>query len=218
MALVGNVQIVAGDAGAIGAVLAVLKGEGVETEGNPDVYVRSYAHFGVDEARELRERAQLAGIAERRVFVVATPTLTTEAQNALLKTLEDAPGDALFFLIVPNPAMLLSTVRSRAQVMTLPEGVGTGASLVPAGEFLASTPQRRLDMLKPLLEKGDEERRDTGAIVRFLADLEKSALQKGAVAENVLGPLYRARAFIADKGALVKPLLEQVALLTPVIR
>lgn len=44
----------------------------------------------------------------------------TEAQNALLKTLEEPPPDTTLILVTANPTALLPTTRSRCQQITLP--------------------------------------------------------------------------------------------------
>ena len=210
MRLVGNVHLVAGSIERIPQVFAILEKEGMKVVGNPDIYVREYQQFGIEDARELRERAVLRPQGDRRVFIVAAPGMTTEAQNALLKMLEEPPANALFFFITPAPHTLLATLRSRTQTLTL--GAHTSVpSMVDAKMFLAATPQKRLDMLKPLLEKDEDEKRDLGAILAFLSLLEPML---GNVPDG-LRALYRARKYIGDKGALVKPLLEQVALLAP---
>ena len=235
MRLVGNTHLVAGGTEAIPRVLALLKQEGFETEGNPDVYVRTYQRFGVDEARELRERASLRAVGTRRIFVIATSGMTHEAQNALLKTLEEPPADAMFLFIVPSPQMLLSTLRSRTQILE----IGTsdvqkkdiGCPFVDAKAFLAAPAQKRLDMLKPLLEKDEDDKRDIGAVVEFLSSVERALASEAAnvgmaavrgegleaARREGLESVYRARKYIGDKGALVKPLLEQVALLVPMV-
>src|SRR3989338_7749303 len=177
------------------------------------------------EMKELR-RACLAGrqaaipismcerigiLGKRRVFVIAAPDMNREAQNALLKPLEEPPGDALFFFILPSPETLLPTLRSRVQLLAL-GGKEKGES-VDVKKFLGALPPKRLELLKPLLEKGEDEKRDLGAILGFLASLER-ALAKAKEATG-LHAIYRARKYVSDRGALVKPLLEQVALLLP---
>src|SRR3989338_4137020 len=150
--LVGNTHLIAGGTERIPAVLALLKGGGMELKGNSDIYIRSYKSFGIDDAREIRDRSALRPIGERRIFILATPDMTTPAQNALLKTIEEPPGNALFFIILHSPETLLPTFLSRAQTL---EVVGVeGEQLVDAKKFLAALPAKRLDMLKPLLEKG----------------------------------------------------------------
>ncbi len=217
MAFVGNALLVAGDSSAVTDVLERLREEGIDIQKNPDVYVRSYTHFGVDDAREVRERADLSAQGERRIFVLATPVMTTEAQNALLKTLEEPPGNALFIVVVPAPETLLPTLRSRMQRLDVDADVQKGA--VESGAFLAASPAARLDMIKPLLEKGDDERRDISHIITFLSVLERTMenVPRSASKEG-LEAIYRARAFMADKGSLLKPLLEQVALLVPRVK
>jgi len=46
-------------------------------------------------------------------------TLTVEAQNALLKTLEEPPAHTLIFLETANPDMLLPTILSRCQIIPI---------------------------------------------------------------------------------------------------
>ncbi len=218
--LVGNVHLVAGGAEVIPRILSLLKGEGRKTEGNPDMYVREYQRFGIDDAIELRDRSSKRPVAgSHRIFIIATAGMTSEAQNALLKTLEEPPADAVFFFVVPAPETLLQTLRSRAQILTLVH-TGEKEQTIDAKTFLAAPSQKRLDMLKPLLEKDEDDKRDIGNIIRFLSSLEQ-LLEKNPeglarrVTTEGLHAIYRARKYIGDKGALVKPLLEQIALLAP---
>ncbi len=212
-ALVGNTHLIAGNAETIRALQDFLKKNGIETRGSADAYVRVYKQFGADDARSLRERAGLRAQGEQRVFIVCAPSMTTEAQNILLKTLEEPHGGALFFFIVPSPQTLLATIRSRSQVLALPykEVNTSGENILDAKTFLAASSQKRLDMLKPLLEKDEDDKRDIGNIIGFLSSLERMLLKK----PQGLHAVYRARKYIGDKGALVKPLLEQIALLAP---
>ncbi len=213
MHLSGTVHIVRGDESALPEIDAWLREIGIGTDANPDIYRRVYSHFGIEDAREIADRA--AGRALRggqRAFILATPVLTVEAQNALLKTLEDV--HAHFFLVVPSPEMLLATLRSRAQIVE-----PRGALGFDARAFLKSSPRVRLEELKRLLEKGDDERRDVGAVLAFLAALER-ALARAKLDSGIrdgLEAVYLARSYALDKGALLKPLLEHVALRLPVL-
>lgn len=212
--LAGNTYLVRGGEADLPELFALLSEEGIETAGNPDVYVRTYSHFGIDEARELTARAYGKAVGDsRRVFIAVFPVITHEAQNALLKTLEEPPAGSLFFLVTGAPAMLLPTLRSRSQMLEL-SPVGEG--IVSASAFLKSRPRERIEMLKPLLEKNDDDRRDIGSIITFLSSLERM-LRKADNGRQGIDAVYRARAYAGDKGSLLKPLLEQVALLAPVL-
>ena len=215
--LVGNAHVVAGNSTSLPVVIAFLKNEGIHTSGNPDVYVRSYMQFGADEARELKRRAFLRAVGEgSRIFVITTPGMTVESQNVLLKTLEEPPADAVFIFVVPSPGTLLSTFRSRCQVLELPHLTEADGAL-DAKQFLSATQEVRLDMLKPLLEKNEDDKRDAALILAFLSSLEREMAHKSlqVYPREGIESVYRARKYVMDKGALVKPLLEQVAILSP---
>jgi len=212
--LTANSYLIAGSESSIPAVLNVIEASGISLASNPDVYVRSYVHFGIDDALELRHRAQMRGVrGGLRTFIIHASTLTTESQNALLKTLEEPPADARFFLITPAPETLLATVRSRAQTLHV-EAVQSN-SPIRVNDFISASIAERLRMIEPLLEKGDDDRRDFGAIILFLDALERALALRDHDARTAesLRAIYRARGYLGDKGALVKPLLESVALL-----
>lgn len=213
----GHAFLVAGGEADVPAVLQLFGREA----GSADVYVHAYRGFGVDDARALCARASMrAAGGEGRLFVVVAATLTHEAQNALLKTLEEPPASAQFCIITPAPEMLLPTIRSRTQSLTLPGARAEREETVSVGAFLRASAKDRLEMLAPLLEKDDNEERDTESVVSFLSALERALaphVQKSPEAREGVEAIYRARTYLSDKGALVKVLLEQVALLVPVL-
>src|SRR3989344_1796139 len=138
--LIGLAHFVSGKASDVERVLALLKTEGVEVRGNPDVYIRHVGNFGIDEARELSAKAAMRPIAgERRYFIISVDAITPEAQNALLKTLEEPPAGAVFIFIHPAPETLLATVRSRAQIMRM-DAIHQGDALMDVQAFLKATP------------------------------------------------------------------------------
>lgn len=72
---------------------------------------------GIDEIREIRERVRLAPAASRyKVYILdEAHMLTTEAENALLKTLEEPPPHVVFVLVTTEPHRLPTTILSRCQ-------------------------------------------------------------------------------------------------------
>ena len=73
------------------------------------------AVVAIGQIREMAEHASYAPReGPRRVFLVdPADRLTVEAQNALLKTLEEPPGRGVIVLVASRPHALLGTVRSR---------------------------------------------------------------------------------------------------------
>ena len=72
---------------------------------------------GIDEIRELREAVRYLPARDRyKIFLIdEAHMLTTEAFNALLKTLEEPPPRSLFMLATTEPHKLPPTIQSRCQ-------------------------------------------------------------------------------------------------------
>ncbi|MCI0402989.1 MAG: DNA polymerase III subunit gamma/tau [Acidobacteria bacterium] len=72
---------------------------------------------GIDEIRELRENVRYLPARDRyKVFIIdEAHMLTTEAFNALLKTLEEPPPRVLFVLATTEPHRIPTTIHSRCQ-------------------------------------------------------------------------------------------------------
>ncbi len=98
----------------------------VDADTHPDVLSTAPApdkrEIGVDQIRALRSDAYIRPNEGRRKVYVIDPAdaMNPAAQNALLKVLEDGPAYAAFLLAAENPGLLLDTVRSRCELLTLP--------------------------------------------------------------------------------------------------
>jgi len=75
------------------------------------------SHTGVDNIREIIERAQFAPVQCRyKVYVIdECHMLSTAAFNSLLKTLEEPPERVVFILATTDPQRVLPTIISRCQ-------------------------------------------------------------------------------------------------------
>jgi len=81
------------------------------------------ASISIEAIRELQKFLQLKTIGtnpyRRAVLIEHAQGLTTEAQNAYLKLLEEPPADTLLVLTVDSPRSLLPTILSRLQTITI---------------------------------------------------------------------------------------------------
>ncbi len=70
---------------------------------------------GIDEIRDLRERVRLApSAAHKKVYIIdEVHMLTTEAFNALLKTVEEPPSHVVFIFCTTEPQKVPDTILSR---------------------------------------------------------------------------------------------------------
>jgi len=76
------------------------------------------------------------------VFIVSLGSITTEAQNALLKLLEEPPKTALYYIVIPREDMLIPTLRSRLSKESEDEN---GVVSEEAHQFLKSSYKERLE-------------------------------------------------------------------------
>ena len=79
------------------------------------IEIDAASHNGVDDARDLRERAFFAPVSSRyKVYIIdEAHMVTTAAFNALLKLVEEPPEHIKFIFATTEPEKVLPTIRSR---------------------------------------------------------------------------------------------------------
>ena len=96
------------------------------------VEIDAASHNGVDDARELRERAVFAPSRDRyKIFILdEAHMVTTQGFNALLKIVEEPPEHVKFIFATTEPEKVIGTIRSRTHHYPF--------RLVPPAELLDS--------------------------------------------------------------------------------
>ena len=192
-----------------------LENAGVSTRGNPDFRLEQCESMGIDEARSLKEAAERTALAGgRKIFVAAARGITKEAQNALLKIVEEPPFGTHFFLIVPSAETLIPTLRSRLCFLSTASAAPAEKSDRAASFLCAPTPAR-LKIIQGLLKKLEEEggKSDIGS---FLDELERTlALGKRVNNASSLKELLETKKYARDRAPSLKLLLEHLALILP---
>ncbi len=79
------------------------------------IEIDAASHGGVDDARDLRERAFFAPVRDRyKVYIIdEAHMVTTQGFNALLKLVEEPPDFLVFVFATTEPDKVLTTIRSR---------------------------------------------------------------------------------------------------------
>ena len=79
------------------------------------IEIDAASHGGVDDARELRERASFAPARDRyKIFIIDEAHMVTSAGfNALLKIVEEPPEHIKFIFATTEPEKVIGTIRSR---------------------------------------------------------------------------------------------------------
>jgi DNA polymerase-3 subunit gamma/tau len=190
------------------------------------VEIDAASNRGVDDARELRERAMYApsGDARYKVYIVdEAHMLTREAWNALLKILEEPPPRVVFVFATTEPhkiaqaaAPVLSRlqrfdlkrigpgeIRTRVADILAQEGIGADADALAMIARAADGSMRdALSLTDQVLAFGDQQVRaaDVRVALGLVADDELLALLD-LVAERRAADVFAATARLADQGA-----------------
>lgn len=143
----------------------------IERSGHPDL-LRVEPEDGVLKVEQVRELPRFLSFAPleaaRRVVLIEDAHLmNAQAANALLKALEEPPVHSMFVLSCPDASLLLSTIRSRCQIL----------------RFFPLSGAELLQHLKERLPSfSEEEYRDAaawsgGSVARAMRYLEDEALR-----------------------------------------
>ncbi len=152
------------------------------------VEIDAASHGGVDDARDLRERATFAPARDRfKIFILDEAHMVTpQGFNALLKIVEEPPEHVMFVFATTEPDKVIGTIRSRThhypfrlvppdvltaylESLCAAEGVTVGAGVLPlvirAG---AGSVRDSLSVLDQLVAGADERGLDYERAVQLL--------------------------------------------------
>lgn len=184
-------------------------------EHNPDVICEQWEKFGIEEARLLSQQAALKSTGGRSLFVLGISSITSEAQQALLKLFEEPRAGAIFVLLVPH-GTLLPTLRSRfLEYGGVLEAVKAGND---AQEFLKAPYAKRSAWVTAFL-KDDDDARERARV--FLGELEQELHKKGMDKKEVrdgLADIVHFRQYVADRAPSLKMILEHFAATLPTLK
>lgn len=201
---------------------------GVREIGNPDFHAYRMKSFDIASARALRERAMEKPFGEKKIFLISAERFTPEAQNALLKTLEEPNENMHFFILLREQDLLLPTLLSRMQLVRpqLKNPVRVGApvervkrqdfSVADSPEnFLKMSPRDRLNFSKDFADNGE-------SLPVFLDSLLRHIHMKHApvtVSEGgndsnpeIFDAVFNVRRFADDPSVMPRLVLEHLSL------
>jgi DNA polymerase-3 subunit gamma/tau len=83
--------------------------------------INSSSYRGVDGIRTIAQVSEMCPMGKSRVWILdEVHKLTSDAQHAALKMLEDTPRGTYFFLCTTNPEKLINPIRTRCTDVNLP--------------------------------------------------------------------------------------------------
>jgi len=200
-------------------LIEVLKDElGISAQGNPDFSNQSFETFSIEDARTLMLSQGRRAVTGRRVYILSFFFATLEAQNALLKTLEEPTPDTSFFIIVPAASVLLPTVRSRLARLDM----GIEASVQKEAEaFLAAPVAARLKTIEKIGKSDNESKKSD--LLSLLIGIEEVCATRfdGKIPAEWVEPLrelLELKKYAFDRAPSVKMLGEYLSLRLPLFK
>ncbi len=203
-------------------LFALLAEAGVATLGNPDFHEYVCDPFLLEHASTLRSEQSMQSMGAKKFFIISFTTMMHEAQNALLKTLEEPTAGTHFFFITRTEQSLLPTVRSRMQVVRNRAQKGSDAAKnADAKKFLSASLPVRMKTIEQFTKvKADEKGEAKESARVFLESLEhvlQSHLHTNASIASLLESVITAKRYLMDRAPSLKILLEHLALTLPKI-
>lgn len=180
---------------------------------HPDFFLREYDTFGINDARDVRMRASSRTFSgSQKVFLLSFKGITREAQNALLKVLEEPTENTTFVCVVPDTSMLLPTLLSRVEVIFAESGE---SELGESKAFYNLPLKDKLEYVTPFVQEGDRLKARVFlthliSYIHGLDDIKSHA--------SLLSELQTIQSYALDSSSSLKLLLEHTALVVDIHR
>jgi len=196
-------------------------GTGFTSISNPDFHLKEFSTWGVDESRELKAFQSRRPITwPVKVSVIVPEVFTFEAQNSLLKTLEEPSSDTHFFIIARRLGEYLPTVISRCQIIKIGASVFTSEISLLTKDWLSADIAKRFEINKIILKKHEDNPSYILNWLNCLLDVYWSNVSDW-VDKNALSgaqSLFEAISYANQRGGSLRVILEHLAGVVPVVK
>ena len=168
--------------------------------------------FGIDDSRNVIKSAYTQpNIGTRKLIVVKIESITVEAQQALLKVLEEPPLSTVFLFMLQIGCSILPTLQSRFQEY---KPNSTNVEVITNNDFelfCKLNYKERLEIIAKKIEKSD---------IKWILDIKEGLARMLISSVSILRPstlssLNMVVMNLNTRGASNKMLLEELSLLVP---
>jgi DNA polymerase III gamma/tau subunit len=179
--------------------------------GNPDILSFFNEKLSVEAAREIRSYANMLPVKEKQIhIIVGFGSATLEAQNALLKAVEEPGSATKFYIIAPSLKSLIPTLQSRLiEVENSNEKEEIFEKEVK--KFFASSSGGRIKIVEKIADDLKNEKVSKADIHIFLKKIKNEALKDYKKNTDLLSNIAVAEKYL-ESSSSVKQILSLVAL------
>lgn len=186
-----------------------------------DVIVNLYDSFAVLDSQKIKEWHQNKPIeGKKKICIIGTKFINHDAEQTLLKIIEEPTDETHFFIVTPDSSLLLGTILSRVHLIKNIQNNNIQDDKA-ALEFVNMTPSNRIEKIASII-KDFKDSENSGGLrykaISLINGIERIIYKKWKADVNdknnkfILSELKNSRDFLSTPGASVKMILEHIAL------
>ncbi|MCI5050807.1 MAG: hypothetical protein MRY57_00680 [Candidatus Pacebacteria bacterium] len=172
---------------------------------------KQYDMLKIADAREIKS-LQSEKTDKASLFILEFSLVNQEAQNALLKVLEEPTQNTYFILVFPERTKLLKTLQSRLQIITIDSKHKDIETFVDVSEFIQMSLQDRFSLIKEKTDKKKDTAITKTEALQFLNQLELYASKQEIKNRKLLEAIILGRESLDKNGASIKMILDMIAM------
>lgn len=122
---------------------------------NPDLFTLEEEKIGIAQVKQLIHHLSTKpfGQTSKSAVIFEGNNISPDAQNALLKTLEEPPGKSVILIGVDSETKLLPTILSRCLVLNYESGIMNQASKFDLDQILKASIGERFEIIEKASDK-----------------------------------------------------------------
>ncbi len=196
-----------------------LKDRGEIEEKSPNLLIQTYESFTMKDSGQIKEwHSQLAFGSGKKICIIATKFINHEAEESLLKIIEEPGHNTHFFIILPDSSVLLETILSRVQVVKDKE---IDKENKIAESFVSLKTKERMTLIDNFIKENtdvDNSGKLRHSAINLINQLENIFYSKfksdifNEKNKKVLEEIKKSRNFLKLPGSSVKYILQNLAL------
>ena len=198
-----------------------LEERGDINKNSPDVLLNLYDAFNIEDGHNIKDWHKNKGVdGKKKICIIGAKFINREAEQSLLKIIEEPTDDTHFFIVVPDALLLAETILSRVHLIKNLKSDNNFENKI-AGEFIKVNPKERIEKVAEIIKEFKDNENSGGLryyAVSLVNGIERIIYEKWKKDLNnpdlkfILEELKNCRSFLSTPGAAVKMILEHIAL------
>jgi len=188
---------------------------------SPDIFFQIYEAFNINNTIDIKNWHNQHSISdEKKICILGVNIINREAEQSLLKIIEEPKKNTHFFIILPNINQLAETMISRVHLIKINKLKENEKDII-VHDFINASKKERLEMIS-LIIKDNKDSENSAKLriyaISFIENIEKYFYnkfqfdRKNIQISQILSEIQKIRSYLKSPGASVKMILEHLAL------